>query len=379
MTGTARRPFLARKTRSLRRTLATAGLVLATAAGVVAVTPTQANAHGAATSPGSRTYLCYQDLILSEATQTPRNAGCASAVASGTTQPLYDWFGVLRSDGAGRMAGFIPDGELCGGGSAKFKAYNAPGTAWPATHLTSGAPWTVHYNAWAAHPGQFRLYVTKDGWDPSKPLAWSDLESTPFSTWDERTPNGDGEYYWDVTLPRKTGRHIIYSVWSRTDSTETFYGCSDVEFDGGRGNVTGIPGYDGDTGTPTTPVTTAPVTTAPVTTAPVTTGPATNASCTAKVTAASSWGGGYQGTIAVTNKGATVNNWSVTFTLPSGVTIQNGWNGTFSTSGSTVTVTAPTWSSSLAANAQTSIGFVANGPSNPLPSGVKLNGATCAA
>ena len=31
----------------------------------------------------------------------------------------------------------------------------------------------------------------------------------------------------------KTGRHIIYSVWTRSDSAETFYNCSDVVFDGG--------------------------------------------------------------------------------------------------------------------------------------------------
>ena len=55
-------------------------------------------------------------------------------------------------------------------------------------------------------------------------------------------PNGQGEYYWDVQLPAgKTGRHVVYSVWQRSDSAETFYGCSDVVFDGGNGEVIGIP------------------------------------------------------------------------------------------------------------------------------------------
>jgi chitin-binding protein len=49
----------------------------------------------------------------------------------------------------------------------------------------------------------------------------------------------DGYYYWDAALPAGlTGRHVIYSVWTRSDSTETFYGCSDVVFDGGNGEVT---------------------------------------------------------------------------------------------------------------------------------------------
>jgi hypothetical protein len=37
---------------------------------------------------------------------------------------------------------------------------------------------------------------------------------------------------------------VIYSVWERSDSEETFYGCSDVSFDGGGGEIVGI-GSDG--------------------------------------------------------------------------------------------------------------------------------------
>jgi hypothetical protein len=49
-----------------------------------------------------------------------------------------------------------------------------------------------------------------------------------------RVATEDGHYYWTAKLPaNKTGRHIIYSLWVRSDSTENFYGCSDVVFDGG--------------------------------------------------------------------------------------------------------------------------------------------------
>jgi predicted carbohydrate-binding protein with CBM5 and CBM33 domain len=375
-----------RPTMNLRRKMLIAVAALSTAAGIMVVTPLTANAHGAPTSPGSRTYLCYQDGLLGGGDLQARNAACKAAIASGGTQPLYDWFGVLRSDGAGRTTGFIPDGQLCGGGSAKFAAYNAARADWPATRLTSGANFSFHYNAWAAHPGQFRLYITKDGYDPTKPLAWSDLESTPFSVWDETAPNGSGEYYWNAKLPNKTGRHIIYSVWARTDSQETFYGCSDVVFDGGTGQVTGIPGYDGEpsqppvTDPPVTdpPVTDPPVTDPPVTAPPVTEPPATS-NCTAQVAVTSTWSGGYQGTVTVLNKGAEVNPWTVTFAVPSGVSVQSGWNAVFTTSGTTVTASAPSWGRTLAAGAQLSLGFVANGPSTPAPSSVALNGAACGA
>src|SRR3954466_16244495 len=94
-------------------------------AGMTVLTATGASAHGAATNPGSRTYHCYNDGRWTGGDIKPRNAACADAVAASGTQPLWGWFGVLRSDGAGRTEGFIPDGELCSGGNTKWDAYNA--------------------------------------------------------------------------------------------------------------------------------------------------------------------------------------------------------------------------------------------------------------
>jgi len=100
--------------------------------------------------------------------------------------------------------------------------------------------------------------------------------------------------------------------------------------------------------------------------------------CTATVTFTNTWAGGFQAAITAKNgSSSALNPWTITFTVPSGVTVGSGWNGTFSQSGTTVTVTAPTWSPSLAAGAVASIGLVANGPSSPAPSNVKLNGVAC--
>jgi endoglucanase len=100
--------------------------------------------------------------------------------------------------------------------------------------------------------------------------------------------------------------------------------------------------------------------------------------CTATVKIDNSWQGGFQASVTVTNTGtAAVNPWSATFTVPSGVSLQSGWNATVTQSGTTITAAAPSWSSSLAAGAAVTVGFTANGPSSPAPSGVKLNGTTC--
>ena len=131
--------------------------------------------------------------------------------------------------------------------------------------------------------------------------------------------------------------------------------------------------------TPTPTPTTTPTPTQSPTTTPTPTPTTTPGACTATVKVTNSWSGGFQASITVKNtSSAAVNPWSATFSLPSGDTVQSGWNATYTQSGTTVTATAPTWATSLAAGASVELGFVANGPSSALPTtGVKLAGAVC--
>jgi endoglucanase len=100
--------------------------------------------------------------------------------------------------------------------------------------------------------------------------------------------------------------------------------------------------------------------------------------CTVTYRVDSSWPQGFNATVTVRNNGtAAVNPWVVTLTLPSGVSLVNGWNATVTTSGSTLTAQAPSWATSLAGGASTNFSFQANGPSSPAPGGYKLNGVMC--
>lgn len=305
-----------------------------------------ASAHGALMKPGSRTFFCWQDGLSPQGNIVPKNSACAGAVAQSGDNSLYNWFSVLRSDGAGRTRGFIADGQLCSGGNPSFAGYDRTGN-WPLTHLTSGSNFSFSYNAWAAHPGWFYLYVTKAGWNPDQPLRWDDLEDQPFLTADHPQVTGsvgsvDAQYKWSGAFPsNKTGRHIIYSVWKRSDSAETFYGCSDVTFDGGNGEVTGVGVVDN----------------------PPNPGDPPNGACTATWATTGSWNGGYQAEVTVRNPGtSTLSGWRVGWTIPSGQTINSVWNGTLTTDSlaTQATVANVGWNGSIPAGTTRSFGLTAN-------------------
>lgn len=324
-------------------TLMMAGLLTAT------MNAPPAAAHGAMMTPGSRTFFCWQDGLTPQGNIVPKNSACSAAVAQSGTNSLYNWFSVLRSDGAGRTEGFIQDGQLCSGGNPNFSGFDRVGD-WPLTHLTSGANFSFTYNSWAAHPGWFYLYVTKNGWNPNQPLTWDALEDQPFNTADHPSQSGpvgsvDGKYRWSGALPSgKSGRHIIYSVWKRSDSTETFYGCSDVTFDGGNGEVTGIgevtdpdPDPDPDPGTP--------------------------GNCSASYRVTGSWNGGHQAEVTISNPGSSaLSGWRANWTVPSGATINSVWNGTLSQSGGQATVRNVEWNAQVSPSGTRAFGMSVNAP-----------------
>ncbi|WP_413810353.1 lytic polysaccharide monooxygenase [Streptomyces sp. OE57] len=199
---------------------------------LTALSADPASAHGSMTDPVSRVSACF-----AEGPESPDSAACKAAVQAGGTQALYDWNEVNIPDAAGRHKEIIPDGKLCSAGRDKYKGLDLPRADWPATAMTAGEH-TFTYRATAPHRGSFELYITKDGYDPTKPLTWADLEAKPFAKVTDPTLR-DGSYVFSAKVPGKSGRHLIYSVWQRSDSPEAFYTCSDVTFGGGAAAAKG--------------------------------------------------------------------------------------------------------------------------------------------
>ncbi|SDZ47549.1 endoglucanase [Micromonospora pattaloongensis] len=128
------------------------------------------------------------------------------------------------------------------------------------------------------------------------------------------------------------------------------------------------------------PPTTTPPTTTPPTTTPPTTTPPTNppgGACRVAYTA-NQWSGGFTAELRITNGGAAVNGWTLTFTAGSTVRLSNGWNGTWSQSGSQISVRNADWNGALAAGATTSVGFQGTYTGTlTAPTGFALNGTPC--
>ncbi|WP_077799541.1 lytic polysaccharide monooxygenase [Streptomyces sp. JHA26] len=196
---------------------------------LTALAAAPASAHGSMGDPVSRVSQCY-----AEGPESPESAACRAAVAAGGTQALYDWNGIRIGDAGGRHRELIPDGRLCSANSEEFKGLDLARADWPATGVSSGS-YTFKYRVTAPHKGTFKVYITKPGYDPAKPLGWSDLDlSAPVATVTDPVASG-GYYTFSGTLPERTGKHLLYAVWQRSDSPEAFYSCSDVSFGGDGG------------------------------------------------------------------------------------------------------------------------------------------------
>ncbi|MFJ6693521.1 lytic polysaccharide monooxygenase [Streptomyces sp. NPDC091294] len=200
-----------------------------------------AAAHGSMGDPVSRVSQCH-----AEGPENPKSAACKAAVAAGGTQALYDWNGIRIGNAAGKHQELIPDGKLCSANDPAFKGLDLARADWPATGVSSGS-YTFKYRVTAPHKGTFKVYITKPGYDPSKPLGWGDLDlSTPVATSTDPVASG-GFYTFSGTLPERSGKHLLYAVWQRSDSPEAFYSCSDVTFGGTGGSDNGT-AADGSAG-----------------------------------------------------------------------------------------------------------------------------------
>jgi xyloglucan-specific exo-beta-1,4-glucanase len=136
--------------------------------------------------------------------------------------------------------------------------------------------------------------------------------------------------------------------------------------------------YADTSGGGTDPTTTTPTSTTPTTTTTTTSTPP--GSCTVRYAVTGSWGGGFQGSVKVTNNTLpTITAWSLAFSFADGQRINQLWNGAHSQSGADVAVTGADWNKVLAAGQSAEVGFLASWQgANTAPNAFTLNGTRCA-
>ncbi|MBS2967043.1 cellulose binding domain-containing protein, partial [Actinocrinis puniceicyclus] len=105
---------------------------------------------------------------------------------------------------------------------------------------------------------------------------------------------------------------------------------------------------------------------------------AATAGCSVSYTVSSQWPGGFGANVTITNLGSSLSSWTLTWSFGAGQSITQLWNGTYTQSGSNVSVTNVSYNGSIPSGGNTSFGF--NGSwngSNPVPSSFSLNGVAC--
>ena len=304
-----------------RRRLA-AHLCVALALSLLAASP--ALGHGSMESPPSRSYTCR---FL-----TPDDPMCQQAWEA-NAQALYDWMEVNLADAGDRHRELVPDGQLCSAGRAKYAALDVPSVGWPTTEIRpdNDGRFTFTFNAWVPHSTlYYRLYLTRDGWDPSTPVGWDDLDlvydSGPWAAVDPvilRPP-----------LPARSGQHLLYLVWQRDDSQEAFYSCSDVVFG------SGTTGQDPPPEPPPADV-------------------------DVELETTSDWGSGYCATVHVTTTSTVRANWVVEFPLED--TLTSFWNANVMQHGSTIMASGVSWNAAVSASEPQAFGFCADRTGAPPP------------
>ncbi len=149
----------------------------------------------------------------------------------------------------------------------------------------------------------------------------------------------------------------------------------------GTGGVTPTP-TTGTTPTPTPTTGTTPTPTPTTGTTPTPTPTSTSGTaCSVHYAITNQWPGGFGASFTITNTGSTtLNGWSLKFSFPNGQTITKLWNGSYTQSGSAVTITNLSYNSTIAPGASLSSEPGFNGSwngTNAAPTAFTLNGTAC--
>lgn len=108
--------------------------------------------------------------------------------------------------------------------------------------------------------------------------------------------------------------------------------------------------------------------------------PGSGGTCAVSYVNQNDWGSGFAANVTITNNSTNaINGWTLTWSFPGNQTITSIWNGVFTQTGTSVSVTNASYNAIIGASGGTvSFGFNANySGTNNNPASFLLNGGTC--
>jgi len=273
-------------------------------------------------------------------------------------------------------------------------------TSWSTTQPGGSSDYDVAYDIWfnqapttTGQPNGSELMIWLNHNGPVQPFG-SEVASNvslgghTYNVWEGAQSSWDTITY-DMTSPATSVSNLdvgtlAQDMVSRGYTKSSWY-LIDVEagfelWQGGAGLATssfsvavnGSSPTSTPTPTPTRTTTPTPTPTPTPTSASPTPTPSGSGACSGTYSVVSSWSGGFQGQVVVTNTGsATLSSWQLGWTFPGNQAITNLWNGSYTESGGKVTVANESYDGTLAPGASTTVGFTATySGSNAAPSSV---------
>lgn len=209
---------------------------------LLAIMPTNVQAHGYMDSPKARQAFCQADggyWWPEDGTNIPNLACRAAFLESGTVQFVQDIeFSANVPDYLNQTAveTTVPNGSLCAGGDNAKRGMDLPSAHWQRSDVVPNANGDIQIRYLAAtphNPSFWQFYLTKPSFDAATDiLTWADLELVQEHSNIEVIKDTDGKRYYkmSVAIPQgRSGDAILYSRWQRNDVVgEGFYNCSDI-------------------------------------------------------------------------------------------------------------------------------------------------------
>ncbi|MFD3607246.1 lytic polysaccharide monooxygenase auxiliary activity family 9 protein [Streptomyces atroolivaceus] len=135
------------------------------------------------------------------------------------------------------------DGRIASAGKDFAAKLDEPDSqqGWQKHPVRSGEALDITWAYHAPHKTRrWNYFLTKDGWDPSKPLSRAQFDPEPIATY-----QNSGQPYWSaddllpedptvhsVTLPEdRRGYHVLLSVWEVADTAQAFYQVIDLDIE----------------------------------------------------------------------------------------------------------------------------------------------------